>query len=321
MRSRRSGGSINWVLLVSGRFSVSETIIPKPGAFSYPVSTPPLSPFRWIRGKKSIRGYPMGGSKLQTRKRVLSVATMPLAVFAIVAGIITACASSEGSSRPQPQDTETRIAQAVAATVEVQSRTAQTVAATDTPSQPTAKHNPTSTLLPPPPQIVTDSMMAYTECVLNFASGSLSRPRINDFKALPYMSELLSPGAMASREILIRYQNEYLLDTLHNKSEICGLQVYSTEYIESQQQEYEILEASKAAGVMLNTGLLSPDMKHNCEEWEQSRHVNYRAARAGSIRRRGEESGLNFDYAWGKTKEHISDACAPYFIDLRTPDR
>ena len=246
MRSRRSGGSVNWVLLVSGRFSVSETIIPKPGAFSYPFSTPPLSPFRWIGGKKSIRGYPMGGSKLQTRKRVLSVATMPLAVFAIVAGIITACASSEGSSRPQPQDTETRIAQAVAATVEVQSRTAQTVAATDTPSQPTAKHNPTSTLLPPPPQIVTDSMMAYTECVLNFASGSLSRPRINDFKALPYMSELLSPGAMVSREILIRYQNEYLLDTLHNMSEICGLQVYSTEYIESQQQEYEILEASNA---------------------------------------------------------------------------
>ena len=253
----------------------------------------------------------MNWSICRPRKHVRHAA-IALAVLGIVAGITAACA---------PQDDEERISQAVAATLGAQSRIEETVPATVT-LRPTATTkiirvtrmlDPTSTPLPPPPQVVTDSMEAVTECINDAMSGALSRPRSNDFAALPYMSELGSPGEMVSREALIDYGQEYLYEFTVNLGNSCGLQVYGAPYIVSRQQEFEVLEASKAGSAIWRTGLLSPDMKHNCEEWEQSRHINYRSLRDGSVRRRGEKSGLNFDYAWGKVKEHISNACAPYF--------
>ena len=104
---------------------------------------------------------------LQHIRRVV----ITLVVFGIAVGAIAACESFAESSRPQSQDTEAHIAQAVAATVEAQSRIEQTVTATVTPTRPTpttkfirvtvnpATGTPPATPIgwrPPTPQEITD---------------------------------------------------------------------------------------------------------------------------------------------------------------------
>ena len=264
-----------------------------------------------VTGLESVdKRLTMDWSKWHPYQRVRSAVTV-LMVFVIIAVIISACA---------PQDDEQRISQAVAETIEAQSRIELANTATVTVQRPTATTNPTPTPLPPPPQVVSDSMVAVTECVVDRMAGTLSRPRSHEFHGLPYLSDLHTPGAIPTREDLLDYQQVYLNDILSSIGAGCGSSVYSSEYL-TEQQHSEMLEASKATSSMMQTGLNSPDMKHNCEEWEQSRYINYRSLRSGSVSRRGEESGLNFDYAWGKVRERISDSCAPYFSNIPTPDR
>ena len=187
---------------------------------------------------------------------------------------------------------------------------------------PTATSVPstaTQTPLPTPQQVVSDDMVAITECLHNRMAGALKRPRSGEYASPPYINELpeIQPGGTISREIILGYQRKYEGPIIYQIAEDCSQNLYGSAFTTSQRREFEAMEASKAGAMIAQTGLLSADMNHNCEQWEELRHLNYRALRADSVTRRGDESGLLFDYAWHSAIEIVSKACVPYFRQRR----
>ena len=104
--------------------------------------------------------------------------------------------------------------------------------------------------------------------------------------------------------------NAVLKDTIGPLMLPCATDAYPYYGEIKQAQEQELWEVSKAGAAVIMTGLLSPDMAHNCQEWIRTNHANYLSYRAGSVKRRGDAAGLRFDYAWGKAKETINSVCA-----------
>ena len=187
---------------------------------------------------------------------------------------------------------------------------------------PTATSVPstaTQTPLPTPQQVVSDDMVAITECLHNRMAGALKRPRSGEYASPPYINELpeIQPGGTIPRETILGYQRKYGVPIILRIAEDCSQTVYGSVYTTSPRQEFEIMEAGKAGGMITQTGLLSADMKHNCEQWEELRHLDYRALRADSVTRRGDESGLLFDYAWHSARKIVSKACVPFFRQRR----
>lgn len=160
---------------------------------------------------------------------------------------------------------------------------------------------------------ITTDMSVFTDCYMEQAGQSLTRPRGGVFASLPYIAEAYSspPGATIPADQWLDYQRNFLnRDTLGPLIQGCITVAYA-HYGEMQQaQEYELLEAGKAGAMVFQIGLLSPDMAHNCHEWASTNATNYLTLRAGSVKRRGAAAGLRFDHAWGKAKDTINAACA-----------
>ena len=158
---------------------------------------------------------------------------------------------------------------------------------------------------------VSNDMVRYTDCFMEQAVQSLNRPRGGVFASLPYMSEVYPAGSTMTVDHRLAYQRKYLdRDTLGPLMLPCATDAYAHYGEIKQAQEQEILEVSKAGGMVFQIGLLSPDMAYNCQEWIRANHANYLSLRAGSVKRRGDAAGLRFDHAWGRAKETINSVCA-----------
>ncbi len=160
---------------------------------------------------------------------------------------------------------------------------------------------------------VSQDMVRFTDCYMERAAQSLDRPRGEMLASIPYISEFYSSeaGSTLTADQRLTYQRKHLnAETLFPIVGACVTDAYYQYGEMKETQEREILEVGKAGGMVLHIGLLSPDMKYNCQEWIRTNHANYLTLRAGSVKRRGETAGLRFDYAWGKAKEQIQLACA-----------
>ena len=160
---------------------------------------------------------------------------------------------------------------------------------------------------------ISEYMIHLTDCYMDRTTQALKRPRGDVLESLPYASEVFNAGATMGSEQMLTYQRQYLnRETLTALVGHCFEETYDYSLaLDEKTITNETLEVSKAGGMVLHIGLLSPDMGYNCQEWIRTNHANYLSARAGSVKRRGETAGPLFDYAWGRAKETINAACAP----------
>ncbi len=159
---------------------------------------------------------------------------------------------------------------------------------------------------------VSKYMMVLTDCYVEKTAQALERPRGGVFAQLPYFSEVFGAGSILAADQMITYQREHFnRDVIVSVVEPCLLEAYAySNDAEAETESQESIEVGKAGAVVAFTGLLSPDMEYNCQEWVRTHHTNYLSDREGSVQRRGEAAGLRFDYAWGKAKEAIHLACS-----------
>ena len=160
---------------------------------------------------------------------------------------------------------------------------------------------------------VSQDMGRFTDCYMERTAQALDRPRGEMLASIPYISEFYSSeaGSTLTADQRLTYQRKHLnAETLTPIVVPCATDAYAHYGEMKETQEREMLEVSKAGAMVLHSGLLSPDLDYNCQEWTRTNHTNYLSLRAGSVKRRGEAAGLRFDYAWAKAKEKINLACA-----------
>lgn len=227
-------------------------------------------------------------------------AAVSLALLVTVSMLATACASEP---RAATQDA------VEAANLESPTATPTTAPATPTPvvSAPTA--------LPDPPQIFSDDvdrLMPWAECHLDRMDGAFQRPRVGPYAEVKYQSEVFEPGQTVSREDKLDWDNKHLMPVFTAELEGQCLEFAPLDAEWTTEIEYFVTEFSKMSAQMLSTGLLSPWMAENCHEWQRTKGLNYVSWRKGSVIRRGEQSGLYFDWHYGKAQERLLAVCATH---------
>ena len=154
--------------------------------------------------------------------------------------------------------------------------------------------------------------MPWAECHLDRMDGVFQRPRVGPYAAVQYQSDVFEPGQVISREDKIAWDKAHLLPVFTAElSEQC-LEFAPSDSEWTQETEMFVHEFSKMSVQMVSKGLLSPWMAENCHEWQRTKSLNYASWRKGSVDRRGEQSGLFFDWHYGKAHERLLEVCAAH---------
>lgn len=184
---------------------------------------------------------------------------------------------------------------------------------------PTPTLSPTPTMnaptaLPDQPQIFSEpiqSLMPWAECHLDRMAGVFQRPRMGLYATVKYQSEGFEPGQMISREDTLEWQEQHLNPVLRAEfAEQCLEFAPDVEW--TTEVDHFVLELGKSSTQMIAVGLLSPWMTENCQEWQRTKGINYVSWRTGSVNRRGEQSGLFFDWHYGQAQERLVAVCADH---------
>ena len=173
----------------------------------------------------------------------------------------------------------------------------------------------TPTPLPDPPSIFSpqiERLFPWVQCHYDRMDGVLERPRVGPYADIEYQSESFTPGHIISREETVAWNDKHINPVLRIEfSEQC-LQFAPSDLEWTTEVDGFVFEFGKVAGHLLSVGLLSPWMEENCLEWQRTKGVNHQSWRKGSVNRRGEQSGLFFDWHYGKSHEQILATCAAF---------
>lgn len=241
---------------------------------------------------------PTKSSIVRIQVQKLTAAAVPLALLACMVLVLAMACASEPRAIASQAVTDTAIQE-----------TPTPAPATPTP----VVRSPTA--LPDPPQVFSDAierLMPWAECHLDRMDGALQRPRVGPYAEVKYQSEVFEPGQMVSREDKLGWDQAHLMPVFTAELQGQCLELAPLDAEWTTEIEYFVAEFSKMSTQMLSTGLLSPWMAENCHEWQRTTGINYVSWRKGSVSRRGEQSGLFFDWHYGKAHERLLAVCATH---------
>ena len=234
-------------------------------------------------------------------QRLTAACTVPLALLALIA---VACGNEPQSSNRDVREGFT------SRTSDMANHETPTL----TPAMPTPVMS-TPTALPDSPQIFSERiqrLMPWVECHSDRMAGAFQRPRVGPYAEVKYQSEVFVPGQTASREDRLVWQETYLVPVFTTEmSEEC-LVFVPPDFEWTTEVDHFVAEFGKNSSHMLSVALLSPWMAENCFEWQRTKGINHVSLRTGSVNRRGEQSGLFFDWHYGKAYERLLGVCAAH---------
>ena len=171
----------------------------------------------------------------------------------------------------------------------------------------------TPTALPDPPSIFSpqiDQLMPWAECHYERIAGVLERPRVGPYADIEYQSDSLTPGYAMSRLELFAWIDKHINPVLQTEVNYQCLEFAPSDAEWTDEIRDYVRELGRGALSILLVGLFSPLMEINCHEWQLTEVDNFQFWREGSVNRRGEQSGLYFDWHYGQAHQRILDTCA-----------
>ncbi len=181
-----------------------------------------------------------------------------------------------------------------------------------TPRPTSAVPTNTPTPLPTPPSIFSESIQAFmpwAQCQYDLMEGVFQRPPTGPYAGVPYLSEFGEPGQLIAGKMLLDWQEKYMTPVLREEiGRQCADLAMLDDY-DAEEADLFVTEFGKASAILLTTGLMSPWMDENCHEWQRTKGANYISLRAGSERRRGEQSALLFDWHYAEVHVRLLAAC------------